>query len=244
MLTNICIVLVETSHPGNIGATARAMKTMGLTDLRLVNPKYFPSVEATTRAAGADELLAQARVMSSLSEAVADCELVLGTTARQRAMAWPQLLPRAAAERVLGEASSQRAAFVFGRESAGLTNEELQLCHYALTIPANPEYSSLNLAAAVQIVCYELYSATASMETERSEKGRQFVAAAQMDGFFEHCAAAMRETGFFDAGNPDVVMRRLRRLFNRTRLDENEYNILRGFFRQILLRCKNSKHER
>lgn len=235
MLTKIRIVLVETSHPGNIGSVARAMKTMGLRDLCLVKPHFFPHPDATALAAGADDLLMQAGVVSSLDEAIAPCQLVLGLTARPRSIEWPSLVPREAADMVAREAEIDRIAFVFGREQSGLSNDELARCHHAVTIPADPQYSSLNLAAAVQIICYELFQhAPLAAPRVESAPGTRYVTADDMEGFFDHCAEAMQHVGFFDAGNPQIVMRRLRRLFSRTRLDENEHNIWRGFFRAVV----------
>ena len=235
MVSKIRIVLVETSHPGNIGAVARAMKTMGLADLWLVNPRYFPHPEATALAAGAGDVVEHAHVVLSLAEALAPCQLIFGLTARTRTLEWPLLTPRAAATKVVSEGGAMDVAFVFGREQSGLNNDELARCHYAVNIPANPVYSSLNIAAAVQIVCYELFNCTSVKDRKAdTELETRFIAAADMEGFYKHCAAAMRHVGFFNAGNPDVVMLRLRRLFSRTRLDENEHNIWRGFFRAVL----------
>ena len=160
MLSHIKIVLVETSHSGNIGAAARAMKNMSITNLCLVSPKLFPCAEATARAAGSDDVLARATVYQSLSEAVADCQLVIGASARSRTISWPEMTPRECAEKVVVNEPHNKVAIVFGRENSGLKNHELDLCHFLLRIPCNSDYSSLNIAAAVQVVCYELFVAT------------------------------------------------------------------------------------
>ncbi|MCK5355269.1 MAG: RNA methyltransferase, partial [Methyloprofundus sp.] len=160
MLSNIRIVLVETSHPGNIGAVARAMKNMCMSELYLVAPKIFPSADATSRASGADDILASAVLCDSIQEAIADCQIVIGASARSRTIAVPDESPRVCAERLAIEAQNNKVAILFGRENSGLKNHELDLCHFLLRIPCNEEYSSLNLAAAVQVVCYELFVAS------------------------------------------------------------------------------------
>lgn len=187
LLSHIAIVLVETTHPGNIGAVARAMKNMNMTNLRLVNPKIFPSAEATARASGADDLLSQAHVYPTLNEAISDCQLVIGTSARCRTLSWPELTPRQCAEMaVKNNPDCGRVAILFGRENSGLSNEELDRCRYLLRIPCNAEYSSVNVAAAVQIVCYELF-VTLGLEEESyiGDKGEMALAsAAQMESFY------------------------------------------------------------
>ncbi len=231
-LSNIRVVLVETTHPGNIGATARAMKNMGLERLCLVKPARFPHADATARASGADDLLANAEVYDRLEEALAGCRLVLGTSARLRTIRWPQVNPREAAEKIFTLDDLSDAAFVFGREHAGLTNEELERCHYLLHIPANPAYSSLNLAAAVQVVTYELRMM--SLEgveggEERASQGEHPLATAdELEEFYRHLEQTMIDIGFLDPCNPRQLMRRLRRLFNRAHPDRMEINILRG----------------
>ena len=157
MLSHIKIVLVETTHPGNIGAVARAMKNMAMANLWLVSPKIFPSAEATSRASGADDVLAKATICKSLQEAIADCQIVIGASARCRTISWPEMTPRECAEHVVPNGSDNKIAIIFGRENSGLKNHELDLCHFLLRIPCNSEYSSLNIAAAVQVVCYELF---------------------------------------------------------------------------------------
>ena len=225
MNRNIRIVLVETSHPGNIGAVARAMKNMCLDQLALVNPRYFPSAEAIARASGADDVLQQARVCGSLDEAIADCHLVVGASARLRSVQWPQLNPRDCAERLTPLAASAPVAIVFGREKSGLSNSELERCQYLVHIPANSGYSSLNLAMAVQVISYELMMAgyTAPPAPERLA-----VSAAEMQGLFGHLEQALGDIGFADPAKSDKLMRRLKRLFYRAQPDADELKILRG----------------
>jgi len=229
----IRIVLVDTQHPGNIGAAARAMKNMGLDDLALVRPQAFPNAEATARASGADDLLMRARVFGSVEEAVADCGFILGSTARERVQHWQVFEPHAAAERLVAESASRPAAVLFGAERIGLTNEDLAHCHCLLRIPANPEYASLNLAMAVQIVCYELRLARAEALVP-SARESPLASVSEMQRFYAHLEEVMREVDFTDRTQAGVhLMARLRRLFNRAELDENEVNILRGFLTAI-----------
>lgn len=228
----IRIVLVGTQHPGNIGAAARALKTMGLSRLVLVAPEQYPADEAFRRAAGADDLLAGATVAASLAEAVSDCRFVLGCTARSRRVALEELAPREAASRIIGLAAADEVALVFGRERTGLSNEELQLCHASVHIPANPEYSSLNLAAAVQVLAYELRMALLAMGGLPLPAGeaRQEAAAshAQMEGFFAQLAETLDDIDFHKGRAPDSAMRKLRRLFLRANLNEQEVRLMRG----------------
>jgi tRNA (cytidine32/uridine32-2'-O)-methyltransferase len=230
MLSNVRIVLVETTHPGNIGAAARAMKNMGLSRLVLVNPRQFPHADATARASGADDVLATATVCATLDEALSDCGLVIGASARSRRLDAPQLDPRQSAQRILEETQATQAAVLFGREHAGLTNEELSRCHYHMSIPSNPDYSSLNVAAAVQVLAYELRMASGEgREAAAGGEPREAPAPAeQMERFYAHLKETLVEIGFLDPDNPRIMMRRLRRLFNRARPDAVELNILRG----------------
>ena len=221
------IVLVETSHPGNIGAAARAMKTMGLTRLLLVNPGEFPHPDADARASAAVDLLESAQVVPDLDTALAGCVLVAGTSARRRGIGPPELLPRECAARLTAAAAEQDVALVFGRERTGLTNEELDRCHLLVTIPANPEYASLHLAAAVQVLAYELMLAGGSAAAA-AESEVPLATADEMERLYQHLEQAALETGFLDPENPKHLMRRLRRLFNRAQPDQNELNILRG----------------
>ena len=244
MLSHIKIVLVETSHSGNIGAVARAMKNMSMTRLCLVKPKLFPCAEATARASGADDVLARAEIYDSLSEAVADCQLVIGASARGRTISWPEMTPRQCAEKVVLQEPHNQVAIVFGRESSGLKNHELDLCQFLLRIPCNSEYSSLNLAAAVQVVCYELFVATGvQQETLVGDKGEQPLAsAAQMDSFYEHLHQALIDIGFMHPDKSKSIMRRLRRIYNRTLLDTKELDILRGILR--MSQDHNKRHDK
>lgn len=244
----IRIILVNTSHPGNIGASARAMKNMGLSELVLVQPEEFPSGVAVGRAASALDLLENARVVATLSEAVADCGLIIGTSARSRSLPWPMLSPAQCGEKAVAESRKHPVALVFGREDSGLNNEELQLCHYHTQIPTNPGYSSLNLAAAVLLISYELHQAALAMDaaTNNAATGAAATAAEseanwdverasgeQVEHFFAHLERALIAIDFHDPQNPRQLMQRLRRLFSRVRLDTMEINILRGILTHI-----------
>lgn len=223
------IVLVETSHPGNIGAAARAMKNMGLQDLRLVNPAQFPNAEATARASGADDLLASAQQFDSIEAAIADATLVIGASARSRSLPVPMLDPRQCAELVCNHPDAGNAVILFGRERTGLTNEELDLCHYLVQIPVNPVYPSLNIAAAVQVISYDLrVAALAGAVLPVTDVDRDYATSVQMEQFYRHLEQTLVELEFLDPDNPRQLMRRLRRLYNRARPDQNEINILRG----------------
>jgi len=233
LLSHFKVVLVETSHPGNIGAVARAMKNMQLEQLRLVSPKYFPHADATARASGADDVLRTAVVFDSLADAIADCQIVLGASARDRTISWPNITARQTAEKWVGAVPEQNIALVFGRENSGLKNHELDLCHYLLRIPCNTEYSSLNLAAAVQVVCYELFVASGQeIVSNIGDLGQEPLAtAAQMEAFYTHLQQTMADIGFLHPERSKSIMRRLRRIFNRTQLDTKELDILRGILR-------------
>jgi len=233
MLENIHIVLVGTTHPGNIGATARAMKTMGLSRLVLVQPKQFPCAEATARAAGADDLLANAQVFDNYEESLQDFHLVFATSARIRSIAWPLLTPRECAAKAL-TLPHEKVALVFGREHSGLTNEELDHCHYHVQIPSVPDFSSLNVAATVQILAYELKIAFEQLHQNDKHDNGEFTAISPpvsveaMQQFYQHLEQTLIEIEFLDPDNPRRLMRRLQRLFNKTQLIESELNILRG----------------
>jgi tRNA (cytidine32/uridine32-2'-O)-methyltransferase len=241
MAGGLRVVLVGTQHPGNIGSAARAMKTMGLQRLHLVAPERFPDREADALAAGADDVLAAAAVHATLAEAVSDCRLVLATTARRRTVPMPELSPREGAARVLeAQAAGHEVALVFGRERTGLENEELQLCHAAVSIPANPEYSSLNLAMAVQVLCYEwrVASLAAGGTDVASEEAGDAAADpdalpashGELESFFAHLGALLDDIDFHKGKAPDIVTQRLRRLFLRASPDPRELRILRGIF--------------
>ncbi len=224
------IVLVETSHPGNIGAAARAMKTMGLSRLCLVRPREFPSAEATARASGADDVLVAAQVCDSLEQALAGCCLVVGSSARLRSVRWPQLDARACGRLLAGHALHEPVALVFGREHSGLSNDELDQCHYLAHIPASPAYQSLNLAAAVQVFCYEIMMARNDAGHAVAGTGGEEPAASSeaMEAYYRHLEETLLEIGFFKPPNYRKLMRRLRRLYNRARPTMTELDMLRG----------------
>lgn len=227
------IVLVETSHPGNIGAAARAMKTMALGELWLVRPAAFPHAEASALASGADDVLGQARVVGSLAEAIADCGLVMGATARPRSQYfWPSLDVRAAAARLWAEAPGGPVAVVFGTERTGLTNADLELCNALLHIPANPDYESLNLAQAVQVVAWELHAAVAVPRAPVSRES-PLATAADLQRLYEHLDAVLQAVDFTDRRGGDHLMRRFKRLFARAEIDEVEMNVLRGLLAAV-----------
>ncbi len=234
MMNNVRVVLVGTSHAGNIGAAARAMKTMGLTRLVLVSPHRFPAAEATAMAAGADDLLARAECVDSLGQALAGCSLVVGSSARPRRLRMPVMTPRAVMQEVIAQPDSEEIALVFGRERTGLTNDELGFCHLLAEIPADPEYSSLNVAAAVQVMAYELRLA-AGEDTVQAQRVAMapLATSEEMQHFYSHLEEVLLQTGFLDQGNPRHLMRRLHRLFNRVRPDKNEINILRGILASV-----------
>lgn len=230
-LDNIRIVLVNTTHPGNIGGVARAMKNMGLSRLVLVSPEKFPHEQATWRAASAEDLLGSAVVVDTVEAAIADCQFVVGTSARERRIPWPLLDPRGCAGRIAAHSQTEQVAVLFGREDRGLTNEELQLCNLHLNIPTSAQYSSLNLAMAVQIVCYELRMHLVQPELAAAEDAlwdTPFATAENMERFYVHLEQTLTELEFLDPAAPRQLMARLRRLYGRVRLDEMELNILRG----------------
>ncbi len=230
---SIRIVLVGTTHPGNIGAVARAMKNMGIHDLALVQPKYFPHEEATARASGASDILDRARLFKTLTEAVGDCVYVAGASARARTINWPSMGPRDCAERLIRESASGPVAVVFGPEKNGLQNEDLDLCHTLLTIPTDPGFSSLNLAMAVQVLTYELRVAATLQTGPEIETEAPPATAEEMELFYGHLETVLRDIRFLDPENPRHLMRRMRRLFIRARPDKNEVNILRGILAAI-----------
>ena len=234
MLDQIRIVLVNTSHTGNMGSAARAMKTMGLTQLVLVDPQALPDDNAIALAAGASDILANARIVPTLDDAIADCGLVIGTSARSRTLSWPMLDPREAGEQAVMEGMKHPVALVFGRERTGLTNDELQKCHYHVAIPANPEYSSLNLAMAVQTLCYEVRMRWLQDQLPGSDDEQiDYPSAQQLEGFYLHLEQTLLKTGFITEEHPGHVMSKLRRLFNRARPEVVELNILRGILTSV-----------
>jgi tRNA (cytidine32/uridine32-2'-O)-methyltransferase len=242
----VCVVLVNTSHPGNIGATARAMKNMGLSKLTLVAPADFPSGVAVGRAVSAVDLLDNARVVSSLQEAVEGCGLVIGASARSRNIPWPMVSPEQCGQKAVTEAAVNKVALVFGREDAGLNNEELQLCHFHVQIPADPNYSSLNLSAAVMVVCYEVRKAALALDekpaiAEDEIWDQEKANGEQVEHFYVHLERVMTAIKFHDPENPRQLMPRMRRLFSRIRIDVMEMNILRGILSNIEFRLDNEK---
>ncbi|MDD1784195.1 tRNA (cytosine(32)/uridine(32)-2'-O)-methyltransferase TrmJ [Enterovibrio sp. ZSDZ35] len=243
MLDNIRIVLVGTTHSGNIGSAARAMKVMGLKNMVLVAPECTVDGQAIALAAGASDIANNARIVNTVEEAVADCGLVIGTSARNRTLEWPMLDSREAGIKAVEEAASHPVAFVFGRERTGLTNEELQTCHFHVAIPANPEYSSLNLAMAVQTLCYESRMAWLDSQAYKGEvKEQPYPLAEDLERFYTHLEDVLNETGFINKAHPGMVMTKLRRLFNRARPESQELNILRGVLSSVeKLRKENKK---
>lgn len=234
--SNIEFVLVETSHPGNIGAAARAMKTMGLNRLKLVTPKDYPSAEATARAAGADDILAGATVTDSISSAIDQSTLVFGTTARDRSEKWPIRSPREAAQLVMDEVSNGgRISILFGRERSGLDNQELGSCHQLIRIPVNPEYSSLNLAAAVQVLAYELrlLSDGAGASFRKNQKESELASMGDQDALLEQLDQVMQQTGYLELDHPGLVRFHLRRLLLRAIPTSKEIKMLHGILRSI-----------
>ncbi|WP_323836887.1 tRNA (cytosine(32)/uridine(32)-2'-O)-methyltransferase TrmJ [Photorhabdus africana] len=235
MLENIRIILVETSHTGNMGSTARAMKTMGLTNLYLVNPLVQPDSHAIALSAGASDVIGHATIVDSLDKALAGCGLVIGTSARSRTLSWPMVEPRECGEHSVQQAEHAPVAIVFGRERVGLTNEELQKCHYHLNIPTNSEYGSLNLAMAVQLVSYEIRMAYLARQdkTEQKTDEVEYPLANDMERFYHHLERVLNDSGFIRKAHPGQIMNRLRRLFTRARPEMQELNILRGILSSV-----------
>lgn len=228
------IILVHPTHPGNIGATARAMKNMGLSQLTLVQPKQFPHAEASVRASGADDILAHAVVVDTLEEAMQGCQLVFATSARSRRLEWPSCTPRESAKMIAELPTHTQAAIVFGRESSGLTNEELALCHMQIHIPAVEHFSSLNLSASVQLIVYEMYLFSLNGQNDtQSESSIDLASTDDLHSFFKHLQQTMIDVNFLDARQPRKLMHRLRRLFQRAQLSKTEIHILRGFLSAI-----------
>ena len=249
-LDHVRIVMVNTTLPANIGSALRAMKTMGLSKLVLVAPKTYPHPDIDALAAGAQDLIEQIEIVETLEQAIQDCHLVFGTSARSRTIPWPLLDVRPAAKEALQAASQQQnIAIVFGREDRGLTNEELALANYHLTIPVNPEYGVLNVAQAIQVICYELRMAALEQNTQQMtvvpddhmqlkqqqsmEWDEPLVTQQQMQEFYPHLEKMLTEIEFLDPTNPRLLPLRLRRLFGRIQLDRMEYHLLRGIFSRV-----------
>ena len=235
MLDRIRFVLVATSHPGNIGACARAMKNMGLSDLALVAPARFPDPDADARAAGAEDLLGRARVHTTLAAAVADCSLVVATSARRRHLGWPTLSPRELATRIVALPATARCAVVFGPERIGLDNDQLAQAGALVEIPANPDYSSLNLGAAVQVIAYECRLAALGVAPAAVTAAREgpAVSHAELESYYARLEPALLRAGFIDPANPRHLMRRIRRLYARAEPDRDELNILQGMLNAL-----------
>jgi tRNA (cytidine32/uridine32-2'-O)-methyltransferase len=234
-MSKINIVLHHTSHPGNIGATARAMKNMGFTSLRLVNPKYYPSPEATSRSSGAEDLLKTVIVYNDIKAAISDCELVVGASARSRGIRLPMITPEEFALMSLSY-SSEKVACVFGNEQAGLSNDEISLCQYQLIIPTADKYSSLNLAMAVQIICYEVLLLSLSSSHRKPKKNNENTQTAtqkEIDNLNDYIEALAYASKFIHPIHPKKIKLRIRRLINRMTLSANEVNLIWGFLRAV-----------
>lgn len=232
MLDNIRIVLVNTFHPGNIGAAARAMKNMGLTRLYLVSPRDYPSFEASQRASSASDVLEKAVVVDNLADALEGCAFVAGTTARLRSVQWPQVDSRQCGELLFEESQQHEVALVFGRERTGLHNDELEHCQYLVNIPTHEAYSSLNLGQAVQVLGYEIFMASRTGESVQQagvkDEADRVATSDQLESMYQHFFDTMEQLDFFGDRNPEHVMRRLRCLFGRSRPSRREVQILRG----------------
>ncbi|EGQ8096515.1 tRNA (cytosine(32)/uridine(32)-2'-O)-methyltransferase TrmJ [Vibrio cholerae] len=235
MLERVKVVLVGTTHSGNIGSAARAMKVMGLSQMVLVDPQCQVDAQAIALAAGASEIALNAQIYPTLEAAVADCGLVVGTSARSRTLEWPMLEPRECGEKLISEANQHSVAMVFGRERTGLTNEELQLCHYHVCVPANPEYSSLNLAMAVQLLSYEVRMAYLALQqsSQSSKLQEEYPRHQELERFYAHLEQVIMQTEFISAQQPGQVMNKLRRMFTRARPEAQEINILRGILTSV-----------
>jgi tRNA (cytidine32/uridine32-2'-O)-methyltransferase len=230
---SICIVLVGTTHPGNIGACARAMKNMGIHDMRLVDPQKFPHAEAKARASGAEDVLENAMIFERLEDAITDCVYVAGASARSRSIDWPLLDAKDAAARLVAESNRGMVAVVFGPEQSGLCNSDLDRCDTLLTIPTDPNFSSLNLGMAVQVITYEIRSALITDKMPEYVSDEPAATSEEMEHFYEHLEQVLTDSRFLDPKNPRNLMRRLRRLFVRVRPDRNELNILRGILTSV-----------
>ncbi|MEH6825030.1 MAG: tRNA (cytosine(32)/uridine(32)-2'-O)-methyltransferase TrmJ [Motiliproteus sp.] len=242
MLANIRIVLINTFHPGNIGAAARAMKNMGLSELYLVDPRSYPDPEAESRASGATDLLESAKVVDTLTQAIADCPLVIGASARSRSFPWPMLDAEQCAGKAVTEACRGPVAIVFGRERMGLTNDELMQCHFHVAIPSNPEHPVLNVSAAIQVICYEIWknhlaaTSTSTSTTSKpalTEDDTQYPSHQEMAFFYQHLEQTLRDIGFMVSNHEGRSLTKLRRLFNRARPEALELNMLRGILKAV-----------
>ncbi len=241
IFNNIRIVLCQTSHPGNIGSTARAMKTMGLSRLYLVNPKYFPDAQANSLAVNATDVLDCAIVTNTLEEAIADCQFVIGVSGKERSLSQQVMTVREAAHEVQKIAHVQQVALVFGTEMSGLSNAEADRCQILATIPANPEYTSLNLAQAVQIMCYEIRMAISDGKLHYDEKPVELASQEDLERFYAHMQEVLEQIGYINPRAPKKLFERLRRLYARTKLEKEEVNLLRGI---LTLTQSPKKHKK
>jgi len=231
------VIMVETSHPGNIGAAARAMTTMNMDQLSLVQPKVFPDPVAFARSSGATDLLDKAQVHDSLSEAIQDCQIVVGITARSRKLSAPVVTPKQLISLMNSDYKAMQVGWVFGRERNGLNNDEIDLCNVVCTIPSNPEYGSLNIAAAIQVFCYEWYASQTVANVapaDTTSNSGSLALVGEKEGFYQHLWQALNKIEFLDKDNPVPVQRKLRRLFDRAQLSRSEINILRGILKNVL----------
>jgi tRNA (cytidine32/uridine32-2'-O)-methyltransferase len=233
-LKNISIVMVGTTHPGNVGAAARAMHNMCINQLVMVSPKCPVGEVAFARAAGAHSILDQRLTVDTMEEAIQDCELVIGSTARSRSLSWPKLSPSDMAKKTWSLDDKSKVAIVFGREHSGLTNEELQLCNYMVSIPTNPDFSSLNVASAIQVMCYEIYKTLDEGQAIESLALDEPTATSfDLEGHFNHLEQVLLKTGYLNPAKPGQLLQRLRRLYQRANLSKNEVNILRGILSSV-----------
>jgi len=234
-LQNIKIVMVGTTHPGNIGAAARAMSNMGFIHLTLVDPQCPVAEIAYARASGANAILDNRETCKDLAQAIADCNWVVAASARRRSLTWPELSPPDLADKLIDLGDTTRTALVFGREHSGLSNEEMQLCNFMVRIPTNPDFSSLNVASAIQVLCYEIFQrqATVPAAVKSPEANDLPVPHAELEGYFEHLQNVLQMTGYLDPRRPGMIMQRLRRLYLRSEVTRNEINILRGMLTAI-----------
>ncbi len=231
---NIIIVMVGTTHPGNIGAAARAMHNMCFPNMVLVNPQCPVGEIAYARASGANLILDRRKTAKNLQQAIKDCSLVIATSARSRSIPWPELSPEHMAQKVRGLSEQSKVALVFGPEHSGLSNEDLQLCHFSVSIPTNPEFSSLNVASAIQVLCYEIYRKSDGEQDSRIlESIEPYATSNDLEGYFAHLEQVLVTTRFLDLDNPGLLMQRLRRLYQRIDLSKTELNILRGILSSV-----------
>lgn len=236
---SIKIILSHPSHPGNIGAVARAMKNMQFSDLILINPRKFPDKEAIALASGATDILENAQVVDSFDAAIADCQLIFATSARNRKLAWPMQPLREAALDIAGQYRDLAVGIAFGNEQSGLSNEELQKCHYHLYIPSNPVYSSLNLAQAVQLVCYECMMALGNVPAFETSNPEIVANIQEFDGFYQEFQQLLGMLDFLPTGQSVSLLARIRRMFYRSKMYRTEVNIMRGIVKQINKKLSN-----